>query len=265
MCYITRSLSDDRTNQAINVWCISFKSFHAFCCCCWWWYFFPWFCTRSSFPVWRITIRNNLLSFFARSYTAGLNYGHWYCNMAEYSYFMTAFSFHCQDIDWLSSLVPGLFPVVCLSSDVTSPGDKAAQEHAKFSFPGFPHLIMAFWLFYFILFFFYGEGVAWSRPFRSSHGGGGGEEPWSWPVEMFSVETRFEGLPELGALNVCKNCPNCQKKWYYNGMPNSLSKHFLQLRDFYFQTVKLGSVNQQAWIRGKASILSAAKNNSKRS
>ena len=173
MCYITRSLSDDRTNQAINVWCISFKSFHAFCCCCWWWYFFPWFCTRSSFPVWRITIRNNLLSFFARSYTAGLNYGHWYCNMAEYSYFMTAFSFHCQDIDWLSSLVPGLFPVVCLSSDVTSPGDKAAQEHAKFSFPGFPHLIMAFWLFYFILFyfiFFYGEGVALSRPSRSSYG-----------------------------------------------------------------------------------------------
>ena len=32
----------------------------------------------------------------------------------------------------------------------------------------------------------------------------------------------------------------------YNGMPNSLSRHFLQLRDFYFQTVKLGSVNQQA-------------------
>ena len=151
---------------------------------------------------------------------------------------------------------------------------KSAQEHAKCPFPGFPHVTMGFWLFYFILFYFFtGREWLWVDHFAHHMGGRGGEEPWSWPVEMFSVETRFEGLPVLGALHVCKNCPNCQKKRYfransdlsYNGMPNSLSNHFLQLRYFYFQTVKLGSVNQQAWIRGKASILSAAKNNSKRS
>lgn len=198
---------------------------------------------------------------------------------------MTAFIFHCHDIDWLSSLVPGLFLVVSFSSDVTSPGDKAgiapilnqaevSTRTCKVLFSWFSTLDNGFltFLFYSILFYFF-FFLRWVDHFARHMGGGEGEEPWSWPVEMFSVETIFEGLPVLGALHVCKNCPNCQKKGYfransdlsYNGMPNSLSNHFLQLRDFYFQTVKLGSVNQQAWIRGKASILSAAKNNSKRS
>ena len=80
--------------------------------------------------------------------------------MAEYSLFMTAFIFHCHDIDWLSSLVPGLFPVVSLSSDVTSPGDKAGiapiLNQAEVSTRTYN-----------------GEGVALSRPFRSSHRGWG--------------------------------------------------------------------------------------------
>lgn len=123
--------------------------------------------------MWRITIRKNQLSFFPRSYTTGLNYGHWYCNMAEYSLFMTAFIFHCHDIDWLSSLVPGLFPVVSLSSDVTSPGDKAGiapiLNQAEVSTRTYKVL---FSWFSFLL-FSYGEGVALSRPFRSSHRGWG--------------------------------------------------------------------------------------------
>ena len=101
---------------------------------------------------------------------------------------------------------------------------KSAQEHAKCSLPGFPHLIMAFWLFYFILllFFFTGREWLWVDHFARHMGGGEGEEPWSWPVEMFSVETRFEGLPVLGALHVCKNCPNCQKKGYFRANSDSV-------------------------------------------
>ena len=99
---------------------------------------------------------------------------------------MTAFIFHCHDIDWLSSLVPGLFLVVSFSSDVTSPGDKAgiapifnqaevSTRTCKVLFSWFSSLDNGFltFLFYFIIIFFYGEGVALSRPFRSSHGGRG--------------------------------------------------------------------------------------------
>ena len=111
------------------------------------------------------------------------------CNMAEYSEFMTAFIFHFHDIDWLSSpdLVPGLFLVVSFSSDLTSPRDKAgiapilnqaevSTRTCKVLFSWFSTLDNGFltFLFYFIIFFFfYGEGVALSRPFRSSHGGRG--------------------------------------------------------------------------------------------
>ena len=96
---------------------------------------------------------------------------------------MTAFIFHCHDIDWLSSLVPGLFLVVSFSSDVTSPGDKAgiapilnqaevSTRTCKVLFSWFSTLDNGFLTFDLIL-FFCGEGVALSRPFRLSHGGQG--------------------------------------------------------------------------------------------
>ena len=80
--------------------------------------------------------------------------------MAEYSLFLTAFIFHCHNIYWLSSLVPGLFPVVSLSSDVTSQGDKAgtvevSTRTCKVLFSWFSILYNGFLtLFYFILFYF---------------------------------------------------------------------------------------------------------------
>ena len=78
---------------------------------------------------------------------------------------MTAFIFHCHDIDWLSSLVPGLFLVVSFSSDVTSPGDKAgiaqilnqaevSTRTCKVLFTWFSTLDNGF-LTFFILFYYY--------------------------------------------------------------------------------------------------------------
>ena len=97
---------------------------------------------------------------------------------------MTAFIFHCHVIDWLSSLVPGLFLVVSFSSDVTSPGDKAgiapildqaevSTRTCKVLFSWFSTLDNGFltFLFYSILFIYLFFTV--SRPFRSSHGGRG--------------------------------------------------------------------------------------------
>ena len=172
--------------------------------------------------------------------------------------------------------MPSLFPVVSFGWDVTgrqgwyranpSPSlQKSAQEREKYSF-----LVFHTWqwlsdfLNLFILFYFFtGREWLWVDHFArhiEAGGGGGGEEHWSWPVKMFSVKSIviWRSSCAWGSFRAGSDLS-------YNGMLNSLSNHFLQLRAFYSQTVKLGSVNQQAWIRGKASILSAAKNNSKRS